>query len=77
MEEREDCFAAARLDFDWRTASDEELATKFGVLNAMYLPGPEGDGWRLGHRDALSGLPRRDPAEQAKALREDRRVRGR
>lgn len=25
--------------FDWSTATDEELATKFGVLVAMYLPG--------------------------------------
>lgn len=30
------------VDFDWTTASDEELVMKFGVLNAMYLPGPEG-----------------------------------
>jgi hypothetical protein len=29
-------------DFDWETASDEDYVTKFGVLNAMYLPGPEG-----------------------------------
>lgn len=29
-------------EFDWETASSEELVTKFGVLNAMYLPGPEG-----------------------------------
>jgi hypothetical protein len=25
--------------FDWSTATDEELATKYGVLAAMYLPG--------------------------------------
>ena len=30
-------------DFDWATATDEELLTKFGVLSAWYLPGPEGD----------------------------------
>lgn len=41
------------------------------------VPGPEGDGWQLGLRDALNGLPARDPEEQAAALREDRRVRGR
>lgn len=29
--------------FDWSTATDDELVTKFGVLNAMYLPGPEGE----------------------------------
>ena len=29
-------------DFDWEAASDEDLLTKFGVLNAMYLPGPAG-----------------------------------
>ena len=29
-------------DFDWENATDEELVTKFGVLNALYLPGPEG-----------------------------------
>jgi hypothetical protein len=28
--------------FDWSTATDAELVTKFGVLNALYLPGPEG-----------------------------------
>ncbi|CAN5777671.1 hypothetical protein BH23CHL8_BH23CHL8_28090 [soil metagenome] len=28
--------------FDWSTATDEELVTKFGILNALYLPGPEG-----------------------------------
>lgn len=37
----------ARLDadergFDWATATDAELVTKFGILHAMYLPGPEG-----------------------------------
>ena len=25
--------------FDWSTATDEELVTKYGVLTAMYLPG--------------------------------------
>jgi hypothetical protein len=41
------------------------------------VPGPEGDGWQLGLRDALNGLPTRDPEELAAALREDRRRRGR
>ncbi|MFV2062550.1 MAG: hypothetical protein ACC726_03435, partial [Chloroflexota bacterium] len=31
-----------RDGFDWTTATPEELVTKFGVLNAMYLPGDEG-----------------------------------
>ena len=30
------------VDFDWETASDEAFLTESGVLNAMYLPGPEG-----------------------------------
>ena len=30
-------------DFDWEHATNEELVTKFGVLDAMYLPGPEGE----------------------------------
>ncbi len=29
--------------FDWTTATDDELLTKFGILDAMYLPGPEGE----------------------------------
>ena len=31
------------LGFDWDTATDEELITKFGILNAWLLPGPEGE----------------------------------
>jgi len=38
-----DRYAVARDDFDWSTATPDELVTKFGVLNAMYLPGPAGD----------------------------------
>lgn len=30
-------------DFDWATATDEELLAKFGVISAWYLPGPEGE----------------------------------
>ena len=26
-------------DFDWTTATDEELRIKFGILHAMFLPG--------------------------------------
>jgi len=29
-------------DFDWRKASDAQLATKFGILNALYLGDPDG-----------------------------------
>ena len=35
-------FAGGEDGFDWATATDEELLVKFGVLNAMYLPGPGG-----------------------------------
>jgi hypothetical protein len=35
-------YAADVNGFDWAAATEEELATKFGILNAMYLPGPEG-----------------------------------
>ena len=30
-------------EFEWATATDEELLTKFGVISAWYLPGPEGE----------------------------------
>jgi hypothetical protein len=29
--------------FDWSTATDEEIAIKFGILNAFYLPGAPDD----------------------------------
>ena len=32
-----------RDDFDWATATDEEIVGKFGVLDAFYLPGAEGE----------------------------------
>jgi len=32
-----------RDSFDWTTATAEEFVTKFGVLNAFYLPGAEGE----------------------------------
>ena len=31
-----------REHFDWTTASDDELVEKYGILDALYLPGPEG-----------------------------------
>lgn len=36
-------YEVGRDRFDWSTASGEELVTKFGVLNAFYLPGVEGE----------------------------------
>jgi len=32
-------YARNTIGFDWATASTEELEIKFGILNAMYLPG--------------------------------------
>jgi Sulfatase len=32
-------FAADQVDFDWLHATPEEIQHKFGILNAMYLPG--------------------------------------
>jgi hypothetical protein len=34
-----DRYARDQNGFDWSTATDQELATKYGVLTAMYLPG--------------------------------------
>ncbi len=38
-----DRFSKDQEGFDWATASDAEIITKFGILNAMYLPGIEGE----------------------------------
>ncbi len=38
-----DRFRADQDGFDWSTATDDEIVTKFGILDAMYLPGPEGE----------------------------------
>lgn len=35
-------FAGNPDDFEWAAATDDELVTKYGVLSAMHLPGPEG-----------------------------------
>lgn len=35
--------AGGEPDFDWSTATDEELRIKFGILHAMYLPGVPDD----------------------------------
>ena len=32
-------YARDTIDYDWSTASADELETKYGILNAMYLPG--------------------------------------
>ncbi len=34
-----DRYAADKNHFDWHTATPEELEIKYGILNAMYLPG--------------------------------------
>src|SRR5690606_38135292 len=34
-----DRYQADTLRFDWSTATTEELEVKFGIFNAMYLPG--------------------------------------
>jgi hypothetical protein len=34
-----DRYARDQNGFDWGTATDAELETKYGVLNALYLPG--------------------------------------
>jgi hypothetical protein len=34
-------FARDTIHYDWSTASADELETKYGILNAMYLPGLE------------------------------------
>jgi hypothetical protein len=34
-------YHAKRSTFDWSTASDEDIETKYGILNAWYLPGGE------------------------------------
>jgi hypothetical protein len=31
------------VGFDWDSATDEDLVTKFGILSAWLLPGPEGE----------------------------------
>ncbi len=38
-----DRFSKDQEGFDWATASDAEIITKFGILNAMHLPGIEGE----------------------------------
>lgn len=39
-------------DFDWTTASAEDLKQKFGILNAVYLPGKSAEG--VGFYDSVS-----------------------
>ena len=49
-----DRYARDQNGFDWGTATDAELETKYGVLNALYLPGEAPAG-------RSRGLPRHDP----------------
>ena len=34
-------YARNTITYDWSTATSEELEIKYGILDAMYLPGPE------------------------------------
>jgi len=34
-------YAADKVNYDWQTASPEELEMKFGILNAWYVPGAD------------------------------------
>jgi hypothetical protein len=43
--------------FDWMTAPVEDLVTKFGILNAWYVPGPEGDPGIRGDLSAVNTYP--------------------
>ena len=40
--------------FDWREATDAQLAMKFGILNALYLSDPAGDDGRRIVPDTMS-----------------------
>jgi hypothetical protein len=40
------------LGFDWTTASDADLKEKFGILNAVYLPGKSAE--KVGFYDSIS-----------------------
>jgi len=37
-----DRFTDDQVHFDWLSATDTEIQQKYGILNALYLPGPEG-----------------------------------
>ena len=49
--------AAHENGFDWGTASDAELVTKFGILDAWYMPGPEGSAPLPDHMTAINTYP--------------------
>jgi hypothetical protein len=38
-----DGFTEDQVHFDWLNAADAEIQQKYGILNALYLPGPEGE----------------------------------
>lgn len=50
-------YEADLAGFDWSQATDAELVMKFGILNAMYLPGPEGDAPLPGGMSAVNTYP--------------------
>jgi hypothetical protein len=45
------------IAFDWATATDEELVTKFGILDAWLMPGPEGEAPLPQDRTAVNTYP--------------------
>ena len=53
-----DAYAADENNFNWSTATPDQLETKFGILYAMYLPGeaPAGHPCALPHDVALEHL---------------------
>ena len=50
-------YAGDRDAFDWASASDVELLTKFGVLSALYLPGPAGQAELPEHMTLVNTFP--------------------
>jgi len=52
---------------------EDRNAGTFAGTGHSNVPGLEGDGWVLGHADSRNGRPRRDAAEVAACLAEDRR----
>jgi hypothetical protein len=45
------------VGFDWDAATDEELITKFGILSAWLLPGPEGEAPLRSDMSAINTYP--------------------
>ena len=45
------------VGFDWATVTDKELITKFGILDAWLMPGPEGEAPLPQDRTAVNTYP--------------------